>query len=109
MDWIKDLKVGDSIFQIEKHKDITNGFCLWNAVITKIEPNFIETSWTRDWNQEWLINLCKKLAPNHRTFSPQTTKNYFNNGNINILPSNYHNFDYRTERDNVKFAIKQAL
>lgn len=88
-EWVKDLKVGDDVFQVEKHPTMPNGEWHWKAKIIKIESNYIETEYCRDRNLEWLMVLTKKLAPHHRTYSPQFCKNYFSpNGEINLKPYN---------------------
>lgn len=82
MGWYKDLKIGDKVVTLEitPHK-----MWKWESVISKIEKGYIETKYVRDWNDLELLELCKNLAPNHRTFSEQTVKNYFGpDGSINI-------------------------
>ena len=76
-DWISNLNVGDSVYTIERHKKIPNGFWKWESKVTAIETNYIETCFERDYNLEWLLEQCKDLAPYHRTFSKQWVKNYF--------------------------------
>lgn len=84
-EWVKNLKIGDKVYQIERHPSIPNGKCNWSAIVIKIENNYIETEYSRDQNVEWLKILTLKLASNHRTFGTNTQKNYFDNdGNTNI-------------------------
>ena len=85
MDWIKELKIGDNVFQIERHPTMPNGEWKWNAIVTKIESNYIETTFERDRNLEWLQELVKKLSPIHRTYQRNWIKNYDGtDGTINI-------------------------
>lgn len=83
-EWVKDLKVGDKVYSIERHPRLPNGSWKWESVIIKIESNYIETEYKRV-EYDWLIEMTKNLAPHHRTFSKQTVKNYFGpDGSINI-------------------------
>jgi hypothetical protein len=85
MKWIKNLKVGDEVYTIERHKNLPNGSYKWKSKVIKIEPNYIETVYERDYKLEWLLDLCENLASNHRTFDTQYVKNYFSpDGVINI-------------------------
>ena len=80
--WIKELKIGDEVINIERNG---NRIWKWKAKVIAIESNYIETTYARDWKNEELLALCKNLAPNHRTFSTQYVKNYFApDGTINI-------------------------
>ena len=82
MEWIKELKIGDRVLSIERYGD---RIWKWESVVIKIESNYIETSYERDWKNEELLLLAKGLAPNHRTFTKQYVKNYFSPaGEINI-------------------------
>ncbi len=83
--WISDLKIGDSVYTIERNIKIPNGFYRWESKVTQIRINYIETSYARDFNLEWLLELCKDLAPYHRTFEKVREKKYYMpNGNIDI-------------------------
>ena len=81
--WITDLKIGDIVYTIERHKDIPGGEWKWKSVVTKIESNYIETEFERE-RLDWLEELTKKLAVHHRTYQKQFVKNYFYNNEINI-------------------------
>lgn len=84
-EWLKELKIGDKIYQVERHPSMPNGKSLWKAEVTKIETNYIETVCERDNTLEWLLELTKKLANNHRTFNKVWTKNYYGpDGSINV-------------------------
>lgn len=82
---ISAIKVGDLVYTLEYHISIPGGMWKWDSIVTTVDTSYIETEYTRDWKLEWLTDLCKRLAPNHRTFSKQTVKNYFSpTGKINI-------------------------
>lgn len=82
MEWIKNLKIGDKVITLELTR---KGTWKWDSIVTKIESSYIETTYTRDWNNLELLELCKDLDNNHRTFSEQIVKNYFGaDGSINI-------------------------
>lgn len=85
-DWIKELKIGDEIYTIERHIKIPNGFWKWKSKVIDIQSNYIETEYRRDFKLDWLLLDCNNLAVNHRTFDRQFIKNYFNTltGEINI-------------------------
>lgn len=76
-DWIKNLKIGDDVLQVERHPNITNRVWRWKAKVYRIEPNFIETEFFRDSGEEWLVEQTKRLAVYHRTFITVWQKNYF--------------------------------
>lgn len=77
MSWINDLKPGDTVWQLELHHSFQDGCARWKATIVSVETNYIETVYERDYNCQWLLELCKGLAPNHRTFNKTWIKNYF--------------------------------
>ena len=84
-EWVKNLKVGDTVWQVETHPNMPNGRWKWQATIINIADNYIETKFHRDPNLEWLKALVQRLAPNHRTYNTQCQKNYFDPlGNIAI-------------------------
>jgi hypothetical protein len=83
--WIKNLKVGDSVYTIDRHKNIPGGSWKWKSEITIIESSYIETVYRRERGLAWLEAAILKLAPNHRTFEKTWSKNYFApDGSINI-------------------------
>lgn len=83
--WIKDLKVGDKVYQVERSPKIPGGKWQWEAVVTKIDPAYIETAFERDSSLEWLQEIIESLAPNQRTYGKITMKNYYApDGTINI-------------------------
>ena len=84
-DWIKELKVGDLVYTIERHKNCPNGLWKWESTVIAIDSGYIETKYSRPMDLAWLNELVKQLAPNHRTFDTQYIKNYFGpDGSINI-------------------------
>jgi hypothetical protein len=88
-DWIKNLKVGDKVFQVERNKLIPTGFWKWKGVVTKIESNFIEVKYCRE-PVDWLEDLRVKMKKNSNsnidsTYNDNWIKNYFApDGTINI-------------------------
>ena len=84
-DWIKELKVGDLVYTIERHKNCPDGLWKWKSTIIAIDECYVETTYSRSWDLKWLNDLANNLAPNHRTFDTQYIKNYFGpDGSINI-------------------------
>jgi hypothetical protein len=85
-EWIANLKVGDSVYTIERCKSYPDGVWKWESKVTGIsESSCIETVFERDYKLQWLLELTKDLAPNHRTYAKTWTKNYFApDGTINI-------------------------
>ena len=89
MDWIKELKIGDKVFQIERHKNIPNGFWKWKGFVMKIESNYIEVKYHREpvaWLEEARLEMKKKAQGNiDKTYDESWVKNYFApDGTINI-------------------------
>ena len=88
-DWIKELKVGDSVWQIERHPKIPDGFHKCKGVVVKIEPNYIEVKWMRE-PTAYIEDLRREMKKNSvgnmdATYNFQFTKNYFSpDGSINI-------------------------
>jgi hypothetical protein len=79
------VTLGEEVLQIEYGNSYPNGVAKFKGVVTRIESSFIEVMHQKPNNIPWLIDLCKNLAPIHRTYYKTWTKNYFdNNGNINI-------------------------
>lgn len=76
--WIKTLKVGDTVLTIEKWSNLM--YEEWPSVITKIESSYIETEYVRQYRPEYENFL--------RAYTKNTVKNYFNpiDGTINIKP-----------------------
>jgi hypothetical protein len=84
-EWISNLKVGDSVYTIERCKSYPDGVWKWVSKVTVVESNYIETVFERDYNLEWLREATKNLVPYHRTYQKTTIKNYFvPDGTINI-------------------------
>ena len=89
MDWIKELKIGDMVFQVERHKIAPDGICKWKGIVTKIEKNYIEvkhhrepTAWLEDARSEMKRNASGNID---KTYDDTWTKNYFApDGSINI-------------------------
>jgi hypothetical protein len=76
------MNVNDKVLSIERFGDL---IFKWESTVIAIESNYIETTYVRDYRNEILMELCKKLAPNHRTFSKQYVRNYYApDGSINI-------------------------
>lgn len=69
------LNVGDTVITIDNNIE-------YLSTITQIESNYIETTYTRSYNPEWVIYDTEK---GNRCYKPQHVKNYFGpNGEINI-------------------------
>lgn len=86
-DWIKNLKVGDKVYTIERHANMPGGSYKWKSEITIIESSYIETMYRRERGLAWLEGACLKLSVIHRTFEKTWSKNYFApDGTINIEP-----------------------
>jgi hypothetical protein len=84
---VHELKIGDYVFQIEKHPEIPGGIWKWKAKVVAIESNYIETEYARDRSVEWLRAITNRLAPNHRTYNTGWCKNYYDpKGCINLEP-----------------------
>ena len=86
-DWIKDLKVGDKVMEIEIHPSLPNGRYTWMGEVTIINSAFIEVKWSREYGQDWLNNLTAGLGNNHHTYAATWTKHYFHpDDKVNIEP-----------------------
>ena len=89
MEWIKNLSIGDKVWQLERHKLIHNGYHKWKGVVTIVETNYIEVKWYRepiDWLEDLRVRMKKGSSTNiDSTYSVNYTKNYFSPaGEINI-------------------------
>ncbi len=56
-EWISKLKIGDIVYTIELCKAYPNDKWMWESKVTKIESNYIETTFERDRDLEWLKEL----------------------------------------------------
>jgi hypothetical protein len=88
-EWIKNLKVGDKVFQVEINKLIPTGSHKWKGVVVSIESNYIEVKSNRepiDWLEDLRVKMKKGSSNNFdSTYSTNFTKNYFApDGMINI-------------------------
>lgn len=77
--WVKNLKVGDKVLTIEREFK-------WESTIVSLNDGYVETTYFRDHKNKELLEMCKNLIGNHRTFTQQWVKNYFSpvDGSINI-------------------------
>lgn len=69
------MTIGDEISVTERSILLPNGFYNWKGKVTDIQSNYIEAEFYRT-PEPFVIELCKKLANNHRTYLKQTMRIY---------------------------------
>lgn len=86
-DFIRNLRPGDIVYQIERNGHIPGGSYRWKGKVLEVTDIYVYVEYSRDWSLDWLIELCKDLLPSHRTYAMMYERNYFGpNGDINIEP-----------------------
>lgn len=109
-DWINNLKVGDTVFTLEKSYNIPgidpepNGLCVIKtpSIITCIASNYIETKFKRNFNLAW-VNF-------ERAYKVTYVKNFFDpSGEINIEPTEEKANDCSEELFELKFYEKESV
>ncbi len=82
---ILNVCIGDSVLTIERHPNYPNGIWKWESRVVAVENNYIETTYERPRDLDWLKELVKNLDPLHRTFERTWIKNYYApDGTINV-------------------------